>query len=89
MLKPGIWFAFVFTLTANAQLPLPEEAARESFKKGVEAFHRKEFEKAEKELAAAEKGIADFKGPLEGGEYEELKRDLEWARARLEAARPS
>jgi F-type H+-transporting ATPase subunit epsilon len=44
---------------------------------------------AEKELAAAEKGIADFKGPLEGGEYEELKRGLEWARAQLDAVRPS
>jgi F-type H+-transporting ATPase subunit epsilon len=44
---------------------------------------------AEKELAAAEKGIAEFKGLLEGGEFEELKRNLEWARARLDATRPS
>jgi F-type H+-transporting ATPase subunit epsilon len=44
---------------------------------------------AEKDLAAAEKSIAEFKGLLEGGEFEELKRDQEWARARLEATRPN
>lgn len=50
MRLPGIWLAAVLTLPVYAQVPLPEEAARESFKKGVAAFHQKEFTKAEKEL---------------------------------------
>ncbi len=40
---------------------------------------------AEKDLAEAEKGLAALQGPHEGGEHEELKRKLEWARARLDA----
>jgi F-type H+-transporting ATPase subunit epsilon len=40
---------------------------------------------AEKDLEAAERGIAELKGLLEGGAYEELQRALEWARARVEA----
>jgi F-type H+-transporting ATPase subunit epsilon len=44
--------------------------------------------KAEKDLAAAEKAIAEFKGLCEGGEYDELKRALEWARARVDAGKP-
>jgi F-type H+-transporting ATPase subunit epsilon len=44
---------------------------------------------AEKDLAAAERGLAELKGPHEGGEYEELKRAQDWARARLDAAKPN
>jgi len=44
---------------------------------------------AEKELEQAERGIAEFKGPLEGGSYDELVRALEWARARVEASTAS
>lgn len=44
---------------------------------------------AENDLSAAERGLAELKGPHEGGEYEELKRALEWARARVEASRVS
>jgi F-type H+-transporting ATPase subunit epsilon len=40
---------------------------------------------AEADLAQAEKGLAELQGPHEGGEHEELKRLLEWARARLDA----
>jgi F-type H+-transporting ATPase subunit epsilon len=43
--------------------------------------------KAEQELAAAERAIAEFKGLCEGGEYEELKRAVEWARARVDASK--
>jgi F-type H+-transporting ATPase subunit epsilon len=42
---------------------------------------------AEADLAKAERAVADFKGLTEGGEYEELARDLDWARARVEAAK--
>jgi F-type H+-transporting ATPase subunit epsilon len=42
---------------------------------------------AEKDLEAAERGIAELKGPLDGGAYEELQRALDWARARVEAAK--
>jgi len=42
---------------------------------------------ADKALIDAEKGLAELKGLHEGGEYEELKRNLDWARARIEAAR--
>jgi F-type H+-transporting ATPase subunit epsilon len=45
--------------------------------------------KAEQDLQVAERGLAELKGPHEGGHYEELKRALEWARARVEASRPS
>lgn len=44
---------------------------------------------AEKDLAAAEHALAELKGPHEGGEYEELKRALDWARARVDATKPS
>lgn len=40
---------------------------------------------AEKDLATAEQGLAKLEGPHEGGTHEELKRALEWARARLDA----
>lgn len=42
---------------------------------------------AEKELAAAERALADLKSGRDGAEYEELARKLDWARARLDAAR--
>ena len=42
---------------------------------------------AEKDLAAAERALGDYKGLLEGAEYEELARSVDWARARVEAAR--
>jgi F-type H+-transporting ATPase subunit epsilon len=42
---------------------------------------------AEKELSEAERGIAEFKGPLEGNAYDELQRKLEWARARVDASK--
>jgi F-type H+-transporting ATPase subunit epsilon len=42
---------------------------------------------AEKDLAAAERALADYKGLFEGSEYEELARGLDWARARVEAAK--
>jgi hypothetical protein len=42
---------------------------------------------AEADLAKAERAIADHKGLAEGGEYEELARELDWARARVEAAK--
>lgn len=44
---------------------------------------------AEKDLAAAEKGLAELKGPHEGGEHEELKRAFDWARARVDASKAS
>jgi len=43
--------------------------------------------KAESDLAAAERALADYKGPLTGGEADELTRAQEWARARIEAAK--
>jgi F-type H+-transporting ATPase subunit epsilon len=43
--------------------------------------------KAESDLAAAEKALADYKGLLDGAEGEELVRAVEWARARVDAAR--
>jgi F-type H+-transporting ATPase subunit epsilon len=42
---------------------------------------------AEKDLAAAERALADLKTGHDGAEYEELARKLDWARARLDAAR--
>jgi F-type H+-transporting ATPase subunit epsilon len=42
---------------------------------------------AEKDLVAAERAIADYKGLLEGSEYDELARGLDWARARVEASK--
>jgi F-type H+-transporting ATPase subunit epsilon len=43
--------------------------------------------KAESELAEAEKALADFKGLLDSAEGEELVRAVEWARARVDAAK--
>jgi F-type H+-transporting ATPase subunit epsilon len=43
--------------------------------------------KAESDLAGAEKALAELKGPHMGGEYEELARTLDWARARLDASK--
>lgn len=40
---------------------------------------------AEKDLAAAERALAEHKGLYEGAEYEELARKLDWARARVDA----
>jgi F0F1-type ATP synthase epsilon subunit len=42
---------------------------------------------AERDLAAAEKALTELKGPHEGGEHEELARALDWARARVDAAK--
>jgi F-type H+-transporting ATPase subunit epsilon len=42
---------------------------------------------AESDLAKAERALADLKGPHLGGEYEELARALEWARARVDASK--
>ena len=42
---------------------------------------------AEQELAAAERALAETKSPLDSAEHKELTRDLEWARARVEAVR--
>lgn len=49
----GIWLAFALSTIAHAQSapPSPEQAARDAFKAGVEAFQQKKFEEAEKELA--------------------------------------
>jgi F-type H+-transporting ATPase subunit epsilon len=43
--------------------------------------------KAESDLSHAERALGELKGPHQGGEHEELARALEWARARVEAAR--
>ncbi len=43
--------------------------------------------KAESDLVDAEKALAELKGPHQGGEYEELARALDWARARVDASR--
>ena len=42
---------------------------------------------AEKDLAAAERGIADYKGPMDDADFKELARALDWARARLDASK--
>jgi F-type H+-transporting ATPase subunit epsilon len=42
---------------------------------------------AEKDLAAAERATADYKGPTDDADYQELARSLEWARARLDASK--
>ncbi len=42
---------------------------------------------AEKELASADRALAEQQGPIDGPEHEELARKLDWARARVEAAR--
>lgn len=42
---------------------------------------------AEKDLATAERAVADYKGPMEDTAYQELARALEWARARLDASK--
>ena len=42
---------------------------------------------AERDLAGAEKALADAKSPLDAPEHIELMRKLEWARARLDAVR--
>lgn len=40
---------------------------------------------AERDLAAAERAIAETKEPLESPAHNELQRQLEWARARVDA----
>lgn len=42
---------------------------------------------AEKDLAAAERAAADYKGPMDDAAYQELARALDWARARLDASK--
>ena len=42
---------------------------------------------AEKDLAAAEKALADAKGPIDSADHEEIARSVDWARARVEAAK--
>jgi F-type H+-transporting ATPase subunit epsilon len=42
---------------------------------------------AEKDLATAERAVADYKGPMEDADYQELARALDWARARVDASR--
>ena len=40
---------------------------------------------AERDLAEAEERIAKLDGPRDAGEHQEAERDLDWARARIEA----
>jgi soluble lytic murein transglycosylase len=47
-----ILFSALTITQSFAQLPLPEEAVRADFKKGVEAFQQKQFESAEQHLTA-------------------------------------
>lgn len=51
-IKPWIWLALFVTLQVQAQSPAPvpsgEETAKASFKKGVEAFQKKDFDAASK-----------------------------------------
>jgi F-type H+-transporting ATPase subunit epsilon len=42
---------------------------------------------AEQELASAERALADSKTALDSAEHRELSRSVEWARARVEAAK--
>jgi len=42
---------------------------------------------AEKDLSAAERAVADYKGPTSDADYQELARALDWARARLDASK--
>jgi len=42
---------------------------------------------AEKDLAAAERALAEYKGLADGAEHEELARSVDWARARVDAAK--
>lgn len=42
---------------------------------------------AEKDLADAERAMAESKGALDSAEHEEIARSLDWARARVEAAK--
>jgi F-type H+-transporting ATPase subunit epsilon len=42
---------------------------------------------AEQELASAERALADSKNALDSAEHQELARSVEWARARVEAAK--
>jgi F-type H+-transporting ATPase subunit epsilon len=42
---------------------------------------------AEKDLAAAERAAADYQGPMDDADYQELARALDWARARLDASK--
>jgi len=43
--------------------------------------------KAEKDLGAAEKAVAEYKGSTEEAAYQELARELDWARARVDASK--
>jgi F-type H+-transporting ATPase subunit epsilon len=42
---------------------------------------------AERDLATAERAVADIKGPLESPEHVEAQRQLDWARARVDASK--
>jgi F-type H+-transporting ATPase subunit epsilon len=42
---------------------------------------------AEKDLSTAERAVADYKGPMDDAAYQELARDLDWARARVDASK--
>ena len=42
---------------------------------------------AEKDLSNAEKAAAEYKGPQDDAAYQEIARSLDWARARLDAAK--
>lgn len=42
---------------------------------------------AEQELASAERALADSKTALDSAEHKELSRSVEWARARVDAAK--
>lgn len=49
-IKPWIWLALFVTLQVQAETPPSEEAAKAAFKKGVEAFQKKDFDAATKFL---------------------------------------
>ena len=42
---------------------------------------------AERDLAAAERAVAEIKGRLESPEHVEAQRQLDWARARVDASK--
>jgi F-type H+-transporting ATPase subunit epsilon len=42
---------------------------------------------AERDLAAAERALAELKGPLDAPEHQEAQRSVDWARARVDASR--
>ncbi len=52
LFKSRLLLAFFVTLQLHAQSPNSEDLAREAFKKGVEAFHKKEFDVSAQALTA-------------------------------------